>query len=223
VTLGKKLAALASAATLLTGLGVVATTAARASAPPPINVTNDKVTCNSVVGTIKFATPLSNAGSPTGSNQINIKVTLDGCTDTTNANAKIGASKLKGTISTNNGTQCVGLFGPSNVSASTTVKWKAQSGTPKLVMTGNVPAASTVTINQTAGSTYNSDTWGATYGAFAVTAGHAGVSGAFTGGNGGATSTFTATTGQDVGALGNACAGKGLKSLNFGIGGITLS
>jgi hypothetical protein len=181
------------------------------------------VTCNSIVGTIKFATPLSNAGSPTGSNQINLKVTVDGCTDTSNANVKVGASKLSGNITTNNGTQCVGLFGPSAVNASTTIKWKAQSGTPKLVMSGNVPAVSTLTIIQTVGGTYNSDTWGGTYGAFSVTAGHAGVSGAFTGGNAGATSTLTATTGQDVGAVGNACAGKGIKALNFGIGGLKLS
>ena len=115
------------------------------------------------------------------------------------------------------------------------------TGTPKIT-----PTASTFTINQTWGGTYNdggqtspaaaSDSWGGQYGFFAIGSATSGLpvgaaqsytlapglSGAFTGGDGGATTFFQGNTNQTTGALGVACLTTGLKGVTFGIGGFTL-
>jgi hypothetical protein len=209
--------------------GMMATALPASAAVPTVDVTHDKVQCNTIVGKIKFTTALTLTGPSTGANTIKVSAVVDGCTDSSNANVHIKATHLGITLSTNNGTGCTGLFGSSVISPSAiaTIHWVAADPTvEKLVMTGNVPAATTDTISAVTGGTTPADnqidTWGGTYGEFSVSApSQEAVTGAFLGSDSGASSFFTATTGQDVGALLSACSGiKGLKSLNFGIGGI---
>jgi hypothetical protein len=204
--------------------GIMATALPASAAVPTVNVQNDKVSCNTIVGKISFTTALTLTGPTTGANTIKVSAVVDGCTDSTNSNVHIKATHLSIALNTNNGTACTGLFGNSAVTASSTVKWAASDPTvEKLVINGNLPAATTDTITGTTGGTYASDTWGGSYGEFSVAApAQETVSGAFTGGDGGVSSSFTATTGQDVGALLNACSSiKGIKTINFGIGNIS--
>jgi hypothetical protein len=215
---------------------------ASAAAPPPIDVSNHSVECDSLVGTIKFATALIPGG--TSANSITIKATLDGCDDQDDAandntdTVSIAPSKLSGILSSNTN-DCQGLIGLSTgTSGSTTISWKTnakQLGTglpyPKIFDSGHIAgkAASVVTVNQTFGGTYVADgttSWGGSgYGMFQIGADAAHgntaaptVTGAFTGGNAGADTTFDGTTGQSSAALAVACFGKGIKLINFGIG-----
>lgn len=232
---------------LLAALGAVALaglalpTPASAAPPPPINVSQHRVTCDSLVGTIKFGVPLVPGG--TTANTITIKATLDGCDDlddvaTEAANTvSLKASKLSGIL--NSATNdCQGLTGLSTgTSGSTTISWKTnpkQLGTglqyPKIFdsVGGLGPptkATSTLSVTQTFGTTYTA-TWGASYGMFQIGADAAhgnttppAVAGAFRGpSNTGAGSTFDGTTGQSSTALALACFAKGIKLINFGIG-----
>jgi hypothetical protein len=215
-----KVGRILAAALVMGAFGVLGSTSAHAGSPPPIDVSADRVVCNTVVGTATYATPLASGGPTSGPNLVTLKATLDGCVDTNNSNVHLAASTLKGTFQTSNGTNCSGLLGTTSTTASSIkVTWKAITGTPKLVV-GSAPASSSITLSAVTGGLYTSDPWGGTYGQFSVAAGQATVTGAFTGGHGGAASTFAATSGQDSGALGNACTGKGLKTINFGIGNV---
>jgi len=88
-----------------------------------------------------------------------------------------------------------------------------------------------------------SDSWGGTYGFFAIGTAASGlpigtvnsgtppdhqhyttapsITGAFTGGNGGATTMFQGVTQQSKGSLGVACLTTGIKGIDFGLGGFT--
>jgi len=182
--------------------------------PPPIDVSNDKINCNTVIGSVKIKPALSNSGGPTATT-IQVKGTLDGCTDTTNGAVIIHASKFKGVL-TGTSNNCSTLLGATSVTGSITIGWKADSTTPINLKT------STLTPGTLTGGTFSPAAPApATYGDFTIGAGST-VSGAFTGGDGGTTTHAVLATGQDVGALGNACAGAGIKAITLGLGTLTL-
>ncbi len=233
-----KFVAGAGALLLVTSMGL---TAAGAAAPAPIDVSNDHVTCNDVIGSIGFSTPLTLAGPTTGSNSITISIKSDDCTDTDNGSVSLKGSSAKGTLASNGGSSCVGLSGLStSTSGSIPEKWTTNSGSPKIT-----PTASTFNVNQTWGGTFNdggntspasdSDSWGGVYGFFSVGSALSGIPkgsgqtyttnpsvvGAFTGGDSGHASSFQGTLSESVGGLITACV-KGIKKLAFGIGGTTL-
>ena len=80
--------------------------------------------------------------------------------------------------------------------------------------------SSVVTVTTIAGSLFAAP-WGANYGEFSL--GSSGVTGAFTGGDSGASSSTTAVTSQDLGAILAGCATTtGVKTLNIGLGQIKL-
>ena len=199
-------------------IALVGALAAPAGAATTVDVSNDTITCNSVVGTIKFSPALQSGGTSAGT--VAVKTSSGGCT-TGSASTTIlnGASAGTLTSATND---CAGLLGLSTAtSGNLVVKYKTATGSPKIT-----PAASTFHITQSNGTTYSSDTWGASYGEFQIGGvfgtSNPSVTGAFTGGNSGHTSTIDATTGQSDGELALACLLGGIKGLSFGIGGITL-
>lgn len=185
--------------------------------PTPIDVSNDQITCNTVIGSIKIKPALTTSGSsPT---IIQVKGTVDGCTDTTNNAVKILASGFKGVLN-GSSNSCLTLLGPSSTTGSITVKWKADSSTPI------AQKSSTLNVTTLTGGTFSPGGAfaSASYGQFQITSGTSiTAGGAFTGGDGGTTSTATLVTGEDVGSLATACASsKGLKALVLGIGTLTL-
>jgi hypothetical protein len=208
-------------------LAIVAGLAAPAGAATTVNVANSTVQCMSIVGTLGFVPPLVIGG--TSADAITVKATISGCS--TPAAVTIASGSISSTI--NSATNdCLGLSGLSTSTTGNLVaKWKTATGSSKIT-----PTTSTLHVAQTNGAQFNSgtpagdqDTWGGVYGLFQIgsDAGHGGtlapsVTGAFTGGNGGATSNVDATTGQDVGAIATMCFGAGVKTLNFGIGQTTL-
>jgi hypothetical protein len=84
--------------------------------------------------------------------------------------------------------------------------------------------SSTMTVTSISGSIFSpgGSFGGASY--FQFSLGTSGVTGAFTGGNGGSTSTNTFVTSQDltVALVANACSGAGVKAVNLGLGTVTL-
>ena len=161
-------------------------------------MSNDAITCNTAIGSVKIKPALLIPGGAVPTT-IQVKGTLDGCTDTTNGTVKILASKFKGVL-TGTSNSCTTLLGMSSTSGSITVSWKADSTTPI------AQKSSTLSLTSLTGGTFSpGGAFGAaSYGEFSI--GGAGVSstGAFTGGDGGVTSTATLTTGQDTGALASA-------------------
>jgi hypothetical protein len=229
------LLAAASALALLVGLAAPA-----GAATPPTDVTHSTITCNSVVGTLKFNPPLTLAGDPdtTPPGSVAVKATLGGCSTNASGVTVLSGAGATGKTSpiTSAHSSCNGLSGLSDsTSGDLVTKWKTATGTPKIT-----PTASTLHIAQTFGGVFNdggdttpaadSDSWGGQYGIFMVgtNAAHGGtaqptVSGAFQGNNSGHTSTIDATTGQSFDQIALQCLlGIPVKALNFGIGGATL-
>ncbi len=208
---------------------------AGAAAPPPIDVTNHRVVCDSVVGKLKFSTPLVIGG--TSPNSIAISATVAGCVDLDDSEVKLKATKMKGVLSSATN-DCLSLIGPSNISGTVQIKWKTEPGTPKLI-DGDpavAGAVSDMSITQASGGTFAvPSSWGggqtSGYGLFQIGADPAHgntapiqVDNAFTGGNGGVTSTFDGTTGESAAAILAQCfSPTGVKGLNFGIGAVYLA
>jgi hypothetical protein len=166
--------------------GLTAITAGPASAAlPKHDASNDAVTCNDLIGKIKFSVPLTLGG--TSANQITLTVKSDDCTDTTagvyDASTNPGGVSLKSGAgkgilnSTTN--DCLGLQGLSTgVTGNVFISWATLPGTPALNNTAPVSSHSTFAITQDWGGTYNdggqtsptasSDSWGAEYGFFAI-------------------------------------------------------
>jgi hypothetical protein len=211
------------AVTALVGSATAATVFA--SSPAPIDASNDHVTCTEFFGAFKFNPPLGGPAAP--SMTASVKGTIDGCTDADNANVKLAASKISGTI-TYGSNSALALAGVANVTGSLTVSWKTASGAAKL--TG---ASSTINFSQiNSGTASPGGNFTDTYGLFQL--GHDGahgntatpsVTGAFTGGNAGATTSFDALSSQSVTAIlgpSGLGSGKGIKVANIGIGQITV-
>jgi hypothetical protein len=207
-----------------------------------VDVSSHSVTCNDIVGKIKFSTPLTLGG--TSPNQVTITLKTTDCVDNTAGvydatsnptGVTLKQYSAKGVLnaSTND---CLGLSGlSSGTSGTVNGKFVTASGTPGLVSGTNA-----FTVNQTYGGSFNdggttseatnSDSWGAVYGMFEVgvpsftpTAAPL-VSGAYNNGaNGGPSNTFSfkGTTAQSQGSLATACFTTGIKGIQFGIGGFT--
>jgi hypothetical protein len=79
VKLTKKLASVGATVLMATSFGLVAAPAAHAAGPAPLDPTQWNVTCNSVVGVIKFKTPLTLAPT-TATNTITVAATTSDCT-----------------------------------------------------------------------------------------------------------------------------------------------
>jgi hypothetical protein len=232
------------------GAVVAATASPAGAALPKVDVTNHSVTCNDIIGKIKFTVPLTLGG--TTPNQVTVIAKSFDCVDNTvgvyDAAANPGGVSLKGYsgkgfIDTDTN-DCLGLQGLSDGSSGTiNGKFLKNAGTPTLINQPNAlgltAGNSTLVINQTYGGVFNdggvtmpaenSNSWGAQYGMFQIgaDANHGGtaapgVQGAYSGGSGGVNSTLDATTAQSSGSLSNMCFTKGIKTIQFGIGGFTL-
>lgn len=202
---------------------VAATLLFAATASAQIDVSNSTVTCNSILkGSMKISPALATGGVlPT---VFKVQGKLAGCTtDAVGVTLVDGKSSFKGeiTLPTND---CGVLAGPNTATGTLTFKWKATESIS--------PNKSVVTINSgSLQSGVYAAPWGGMYGAFGLGvstfptggAGTAlGVTGAFTGGDAGATSAAALITTQDLASTIASCTGGGLKVLDIGAGQITL-
>lgn len=174
-----------------------------AAAPPPIDVSQDRLTCTTITGSISINPPISGAagGSPATATA---KVKLDGCTDLDNANVKLKASSgvITFTFADNFATALAGVQTVTN--ASINVKWATASGAAKLVQ-----PTTTVTFTQLNGGVgAPGGNFTDAYALFQVGANAAhgntaapSVTGAFAGTDGGATTTLDMMSSISVTAL----------------------
>jgi hypothetical protein len=198
---------------LLLVAGAVLGAAVTAHAAGTVDASNSFIQCNTFTkASIKLIPALVNGG--TALTTVKIKGALSGCV--TNA----GVTSISGTVSgvlTGGTNDCINLIGTIPSTGTLTVKWKS---TP-----GLINPVSTVTVN------FGSSEGGffgfgpADYGRFDLgnpPGAALAVSGSFTGGDGGATSTASVLTSQDINAILAGCGGAGVKALDIGIGTITL-
>jgi hypothetical protein len=200
---------LVAAATALP-LGFIAATGGVASAKTTVNVANDSVTCADVSGTVTFSPPLTLSGTTDHSQTTTVTASLKKCTVTGANPAKITKATVSGTIVDPSTTgSCTGLAGASTVSGSLTTTWSSKD----ILTPGDT---STTTFNQDVGSTYTKGK--NSYGLFEIpgAGGIIGVSGDFTGSNGGATSSIEAQTKDTDAEIATQCeAPGGLSSLTI--------
>jgi len=116
---------------------------AHAAAPPPINVHSDQVHCDTLIGGIKFGTALALSGTPgVNSNPITVKATVDGCTDTSNANVSVAASKFSAPLTANfaaDNNKCNPDGSPATPIGSGSSPCHGQFGGSKTVVAGDYP------------------------------------------------------------------------------------
>jgi hypothetical protein len=232
ITMGlrTRLLAIASATAIVAGYGLIGVHAA--GAVTTFNVANDHATCNTMSGTIKFATHIKNSGPTTGNNTTNVVLALAGCFDDDNNNVKMFKGANTTALHTSNGSNCSGLLGPVNVTASSQIVWTPAAGqafTPKTTVGTVQKSASNTTFTQISGGVFSvpaaNSPWNATYGYFTIGAQYGTapitVTVDFTGGNSGATAWFAGTTQQDLGYILATCGTTaGVATLNFGIGAV---
>lgn len=223
---------IATASAIAMSVGVGAAGVSPAGAVTTINVANDHATCNTLTGTITFATALKNGGPTTGANTITVKGTVGGCTDSDNNTVKMFKGTLASTIQTSNGSSCGGLLGPTNTTGSARITWIPGAGqkfTPTVLVGTVQKPVSDITFSQISGGLFTvpagENPWNASYGKFSlgVAYGVAPLSTTvdFTGGDGGATGWFDGVTQQDIGSILNSCGSvAGLKTVTFGIGAV---
>jgi hypothetical protein len=191
----------------LIAIALLAPTAVRAQ---KIDVANHSITCNTVIATVSNSPPLVIGGTAT-SEKMTVKGSLAGCTVTGQPAITILSGKLRGRVaSTSN--ECIVLAAP--LTGSITMKWKADKATP-ILQTSSTIGITDVTFGGFAAP------WGSSYGQFSL--GTSSVTGAFTGGDGGAASSNVSLTSQDLVEIVAECASaKGLKTLNIGSGQVKL-
>src|SRR6476469_7441204 len=156
MNLRTRLLALASTAAMFVGLGVIG--AIPAGALTTYNVANDHGTCNTLTGTIAFATGLTNNGPSTGANKITVKGTVGGCTDDDRGAVKVFGGTIASTINTNNGTNCTGLLGPTNITGTAQIVWKPGKGdafTPTTTVGTAQKPATNISFSQVVGGTFS--------------------------------------------------------------------
>jgi hypothetical protein len=163
---------------------------------PPITGTGT-VSCKAT-GKLIFATPLVNGG--TASNvPVTVRANLVGCTGTLDgATVSMGKATGTATLATND-CSSLSAVGPFDV----TVKWKTTGHSPHL---DNSTVSLSATLDTSSGQAVIDATGSATAGSFTgdAAAAHAVVTKSLT-------------------ALGNACAGKGLRSVSFAASSSTAS
>jgi hypothetical protein len=223
-------ATLLAAASTLAFVGTLAIPTA-AHATTTFNVGQDHAVCNTLTGTLKFATKLTLGGPTTGTNTTTVKGTVAGCTDSDNGGVGMFSGTLGSTITTSGGSACLGLAGVSSNTGTAKIVWKPASGqafTP--VDPTTLKPTTNTSFTQTNGTTYTigagQGPWtGVAYGQFELGTVYGttplsitGATNDFKGGDGGISGWFNGTTQQDTGNILNSCIGKGLSSISFGIG-----
>jgi hypothetical protein len=189
--------------------------AATAHAAGTVDASNSVITCNTLTKAVIQPKPaLINGGSLPAT--VKIKGTLSGCS--TNAP---GVTSISGSFSgllTGGTNDCASLIGPTTNTGTITLKWKSVPGLINPISTVTVTSGSAVGgLFSLPPGAYGQFQLGNPPGAALA------VAGSFTGGNGGATSTATVITTQDAIGIGVQCGtATGVKSLNIGIGTITL-
>ena len=175
-----------------------------------IDVSNASITCNTVIGTASVEPPLAIGGTAT-STVMRVKGSVAGCTVTGANPVSILSGKVSGQVfGTSN--ECITVFQP--LTGTLTIRWKADKTTPI------IPTSSTMSITNVNFGGFGVP-WGAVYGQFSL--GTSGVTGAFTGGDNGTTSSNISITNQDIGEIVAGCnSPKGLKKIYTGLGQITL-
>lgn len=188
------------------------------AAVPKVDVANDSITCNTVIATAKFKPPLVFGGGATAT-AIALKGTVQGCTVSGANPATVLSGKFSGTLvgATND---CSFVLSSSTPQVGTlTFTWKADKTTPLL------QTKSTVSVTTVSGTTttLGGAVGGATF--FQLVLGTSGVSGAFTGGDGGASSSNVFISSEDLfGSATQQCnSSNGMKIIHLGLGTITLS
>jgi hypothetical protein len=178
---------LVAAAVVAMPVGLIAATGGIASAKGTmVDVTNASITCTNVSGQLKFAPALTTAGGKP--ENTNVKLAVSGCTVSGAAvPVTVSAGKGAGVLhSASNG--AAGLLGATAVTGQVNIKW---ASSPKLTS-----KMSTVTVTFFTGGTSTDN-----HATLDIAAGHASVSGDFTGGDAGANTTLHAETGQTVAQL----------------------
>jgi hypothetical protein len=170
-----------------------------------IDVSNDSITCNTAISVVSISPPLVIGGTAT-STTMRVKGSVAGCMVTGPHVVSILSGKLSGKVEATSN-ECVTLSQP--LTGTITIKWKADKATPIL------QTSSTISVTDVTFGGFNAP-WGVTYGQFSL--GTSGVTGAFTGGDNGATSSNVSLTGQDIAEILAECGSPtGLKKLNVGL------
>jgi hypothetical protein len=217
VTKFKRIALLVSAA----GLALAMFSTSSSASTPKVDAHQYTVHCDTVVGTVGFAPPLSSTGAASP-DLIKLKATLEGCTATPN-NGGGAVEILSGGVTgklTRTSQNCSGLLGASSVAGNITIIWKTTKTSPN----GLLVNKTTVTPGTITGGLFTPGSpFTGSYGSFHIGGSGVSATGAFTGTDNGASSVTDATTGEDAGALLGMCGQPGgLKTIHLGIGDITL-
>jgi hypothetical protein len=226
MSLRARLLAIASALTMFAGLGLVSTSSAGAIVT--FNVANDHVTCNTLSGTIKFATHLKNSGPTTGSQTTTVTAALAGCVDDDNASVKMFKGAITASLASTGGSNCASLLGLSSQSASSPIVWTPGAGQgfiPKTTVGTVQKAATNVSFTQVRGGidTVAQSAWNTSYGLFAIGSSVGTNPLAATVDFAGSDGWFAGSTQQDIGNILTACGSTaGLAALNFGNGAVHL-
>jgi hypothetical protein len=174
-----------------------------------IDVSNHSIVCNTVVGTTSSKPPLVVGG--TAPTTMKVKAFVAGCSATGPGSVSIRSGKISGTV-TARSNECVTLYQP--LTGTLVIKWKPDDATPI------VQESSMLEIVDVTFSGYGAP-WGVSYGQFSLGVG--GVTGAFTGGDNGATSSNVSLTSQDIVEILSQCSSPpGLKTISVGLGTLTL-
>lgn len=188
-------------------------------AAPPSDVSDDTIRCATVIATATISPPLTFDGAATAV-RIRINGKLAGCVDLTDPRVTIDSGTFQGTlVGTTN--DCFALTERQPLSGTLTYRWRASAETPI------TPTSSVQTIDSLAGASFAPapilpGLSGASY--LALTLGSGRVTGAFTGGDAGASSRSVVVTSESATFFTSHCGvrGAGIRTLHFGIGSITL-
>jgi hypothetical protein len=203
------------AGVLLSGVCLVATAAA---AGTPIDVGGAVIDCSTVSGTLSFSPSLVMGGTATTSTLL-VRGTLDGCVMAgPGAVATIGPSKFVGRL-TGGTNDCTVLGDPIPFAGDLVIRWKADPATPLLQTTSTV-AVTTLGVTAFHPASIDNGFGTALFPDFALGVG--GVTGAFTGGDGGAGARIRFVTTQAAPTFLGRCNGAGVRSLSIGIGRVSL-
>lgn len=197
----KRLLLTAAAVAMPVGL-VVATGGIASAGSPATDVTNASITCSTVSGSLKFAPALSLAGGQP--ENTNVKLAVSGCTVSGAPGVTVSAGKGSGVLHSASNA-ATGLLGSTAVTGQVNIKWKSN-----VKLTSK---QSTVTVTFFTGGTSTDG-----FATLDILAGHASVSGDFSGGDAGAGTTLHAETGQSVATLTatlSAPKTKGIKSVTM--------
>jgi hypothetical protein len=184
-----------------------------------VDVSGDSITCDTLYATTMIKPSLTFTGSATAATQILLKGTIGGCTVTgpNAANAVTGSftAKLAGV-----GANCNALAGTSTATGPLVIKWKSADLSTPLLQTSSTVNVTSITGN-VHGETLNGGSQ--TYGDFVIHS--SSVSGAFTGGDNGASSKNEGVTSEDAlnNLFGQCGSALGLKVVHIGLGEITLA